>query len=214
MTRRMGRFGPYVQLGEAVEGEKPQRASIPKRVDLNTLDLEQALKLLSLPREVGMHPETKTPITANFGRFGPYILHDGVYANLESEDDVFTIGLNHAVDRLAEKRLKGPSTRARPGALRSLGVHPDDDEKVEVFGGRYGAYVKHGKTNATIPPEMTTESITLEQALGLIAERETKGGGSKKKAAKKAPAKKAAAKKKPAKKAAKKAVKKPVVKAA
>ncbi len=213
VTRRMGRFGPYVQLGEAVEGEKPQRASIPKRVDLNTLDLEQALKLLSLPREVGMHPETKTPITANFGRFGPYILHDGVYANLESEDDVFTVGLNHAVDRLAEKRLKGPSTRARPGALRNLGVHPDDNEKVEVFGGRYGAYVKHGKTNATIPPEITTESITLEQALGLIAERETKGGG-KKKAAKKAPAKKAAAKKKPAKKAAKKAVKKQVVEAA
>ncbi len=213
VTRRMGRFGPYVQLGEAVEGEKPQRASIPKRVDVNTLDLEQALKLLSLPREVGIHPETKTPITANFGRFGPYILHDGVYANLEAEDDVFTIGLNHAVDRLAEKRLKGPSTRARPGALRNLGLHPDDNEKVEVFGGRYGAYVKHGKTNATIPPEMTTETITLEQALGVIAERETKGGG-KKKTAKKASAKKAAAKKKPAKKAAEKAVKKPVVKAA
>ena len=214
VTRRMGRFGPYVQLGEAVEGEKPQRASIPKRVDLNTLDLEQALKLLSLPREVGTHPETKTPITANFGRFGPYILHDGVYANLESEDDVFTIGLNHAVDRLAEKRLKGPSTRARPGALRSLGGHPDDNEKVEVYGGRYGAYVKHGKTNATIPPEMTTESITLDQALGLIAERETKGGGKKKKVAKKAPAKKAAGKKKPNKKAANKAVKKAVAKAA
>ena len=218
ITRRMGRFGPYVQLGEAVEGEKPQRASIPKRIDVNTLDLEQALKLLSLPREVGLHPETQTPITANFGRFGPYILHDGVYANLESDDDVYTIGLNHAVDRLAEKRAKGPSNRARPGALRDLGAHPDGDGNVQVFGGRYGAYVKHGKTNATIPPEMTPETITLEQALGLIAEREAKGGGkkkpAKKAAAKKAPAKKAAAKKKPAKKAAKKAVKKPVAAAA
>ena len=105
-------------------------------------------------------------------------------------------------------------TRARPGALRSLGGHPDDNEKVEVYGGRYGAYVKHGKTNATIPPEMTTESITLDQALGLIAERETKGGGKKKKVAKKAPAKKAAGKKKPNKKAANKAVKKAVAKAA
>jgi DNA topoisomerase I len=215
VTRRAGRFGPYVQLGEAVEGEKPQRASIPRNTDANTLTLEAALRLLSLPREVGLHPETQTPIVANFGRFGAYILHDGVYANLESPEDVFTIGLNHAVDKLAEKRAKGPSNRARPGALRDLGAHPDGDGNVQVMKGRYGAYVKHGTTNATLRNDQTPETITLEEALVLIAEREAKGGG-KKKPAKKAPAKKAAkktAKKSPAKKVVKKAAKKAVKKA-
>jgi DNA topoisomerase I len=217
VTRRMGRFGPYVQLGDAVEGEKPRRSSIPKNTNANTLDLEAALRLLSLPREVGLHPETQTPIVANFGRFGPFILHDGTYANLESPDDVFTIGLNHAVYKLAEKRAKGPSNRARPGALRDLGAHPDGDGNVQVMKGRYGAYVKHGTTNATLRNDQTPETITLEEALVLIAEREAKGGGKKKPArkaaAKKVPARKAA-KKSPAKKAAKKAVKKAIASAA
>ncbi len=207
VTRRAGRFGPYLQMGETVEGEKPQRASIPKNTNPATIELEQALRLLSLPREVGLHPETQTPIVANFGRFGPFILHDGTYANLESPEDVFTIGLNHAVDILAQKRAKGPSSRARPGALKNLGPHPDGDGNVEIYSGRYGAYVKHGKTNATIPSDKTTDTITLEEALVLLAEREAKSGGKKK------PAKKAAAKKKPAKKAAKKAVKKTAKKA-
>ncbi len=207
VTRRAGRFGPYLQMGETVEGEKPQRASIPKNTNPATIELEQALRLLSLPREVGLHPETQTPIVANFGRFGPFILHDGTYANLESPEDVFTIGLNHAVDILAQKRAKGPSNRARPGALKNLGPHPDGDGNVEIYLGRYGAYVKHGKTNSTIPSDKTTDTITLEEALVLLAEREAKSGGKKK------PAKKAAAKKKPAKKAAKKAVKKTAKKA-
>ncbi len=207
VTRRAGRFGPYLQMGETVEGEKPQRASIPKNTNPATIELEQALRLLSLPREVGLHPETQTPIVANFGRFGPFILHDGTYANLESPEDVFTIGLNHAVDILAQKRAKGPSSRARPGALKNLGPHPDGDGNVEIYSGRYGAYVKHGKTNSTIPSDKTTDTITLEEALVLLAEREAKSGGKKK------PAKKAAAKKKPAKKAAKKAVKKTAKKA-
>ncbi len=218
VTRRAGRFGPYIQLGQAVEGEKPQRASIPARTDVNTLDLEMALKLLSLPREVGIHPETKTPITANFGRFGAYIKHDGVYANLESPEDVFTIGLNHAVDKMAEKRAKGPSARSKPTALRNLGAHPDGEGDIEVFTGKYGAYVKHGSTNATLRGDQTAENVTLQEAIDLIAEREAAGGGKKKKPAKKAAAKKTpakkpakkAAKKAPAKKAAKKAVKKTV----
>jgi DNA topoisomerase I len=171
VTRRIGRFGPYLQLGDAVEGEKPKRASIPKSANPATIDLEYALKLLSLPREVGLHPETKTPIVANFGRFGPFILHDGTYANLKDPDDVYTVGLNRAVTLLAEKRARGPSNRGRPGALRDLGAHPADKAKVEVMGGRYGAYVKHGKVNATIPPEIKPEEITLEQALALLAER-------------------------------------------
>jgi DNA topoisomerase I len=208
VTRRIGRFGPYLQLGEPLEGEKPKRASIPRGTDPANIDFEQAMKLLSLPREVGLHPETQTAIVANFGRFGPFILHDGTYVNLESAEDVFTVGLNRAVDLLAEKRAKGPSARRTAAALRDLGEHPDGG-KVQVFGGRYGAYVKHDKTNATIPPDKTPESITLEEALALIAERAAKGGkpAKAKKAAKKAPAKKAAkkaaAKKTPAKKAAK-----------
>jgi DNA topoisomerase I len=205
VTRRVGRFGPYLQLGEATaEGEKPKRASIPKGTNAGAIDLEMALKLLSLPREVGLHPETRTPILANFGRFGPFLLHDGVYANLKDPDDVYTVGLNRAVVLLAEKRARGPSNRSRPGALRDLGAHPDGG-KVEVMGGRYGAYVKHGKTNATIPSEIKPEEITLEQALGLISERSGKPIKPVK-AAKKA-AKKSARKTPTAKKTSKKAVK-------
>jgi DNA topoisomerase I len=162
---------------------------------------------------VGLHPETQTPIVANFGRFGPFILHDGTYANLESAEDVFTIGLNRAVDMLAEKRAKGPSNRRQPGALRDLGAHPDGGGNVQVFSGRYGAYVKHGKVNATIPKELTAEAITLEEALPLIAERAAKSGGGKPAKAKKAAAKKTPAKKAAAKKTAKKAPAKKTVKA-
>jgi DNA topoisomerase I len=190
VTRRMGRFGPYIQLGDATDdGEKPRRASIPRGKDATTVTFEDAMRYLSLPREIGIHPETQTPIVANVGRFGPYILHDGTYANLK-DDDVYTIGINRAVDLLAEKRAKGPSNRRTPGALRDLGEHPDGG-KVQVFKGRYGAYVKHGDVNATIPSEQSEETITLEQALALIAERASKSG--KKKPAKKAPAKKKAA---------------------
>jgi DNA topoisomerase-1 len=210
VTRRIGRFGPYLQLGETVEGEKPQRASIPRNTNPATIELEQALRLLSLPREVGLHPETQTPIVANFGRFGPFILHDGVYANLESPEDVFTIGLNHAVDLLAQKRAKGPSSRARPGALKDLGPHPAGGGNILIMGGRYGSYVKHDKINATLPKDKTPETLTVDEAVALLAERESQ---SPKKPARKAAAKKTAAKKAPAKKAAKKAAKKPAKKA-
>jgi DNA topoisomerase-1 len=197
VTRREGRFGPYLQLGEAVEGEKPRRASIPKRVDPATIDLETALRLLSLPREVGEHPETGKPIVANFGRFGPFIMHDGTYANLESAEDVFTIGLNRAVDLLAQKKERGFS-RPKANALRDLGEHPDGG-KIEVMSGRYGPYVKWGKINATIPKEKKPEEITVGEAIALLAERAEKAG------VKKAPARKAAAKKAAAEKPAKKA---------
>jgi DNA topoisomerase I len=215
ITRRMGRFGPYLQLGDVPKDskEKPKRASIPRGVDVNEIDLDAALKYLSLPREVGIHPETHTPIVANFGRFGPFILHDGTYANLESSDEVFTIGINRAVDMLAAKRAKGPSTRGRATPLKELGAHPDGSGPVQVFNGKYGAYVKHGKTNATLPADKTPETITLDEAVALIA---AKGGKpAPKKAARKAPASKATAKKAVKKVAAKKpAAKKPAKKAA
>jgi DNA topoisomerase I len=208
VTRRIGRFGPYLQLGEGSEdGEKPKRASIPKGKDPASVTFDEAMKFLSLPREVGLHPETKTPIVANFGRFGPYILHDGVYANMKDPDDVYSIGLNRAVDLLAEKRARAPSNRTRAGALKNLGAHPNGGGNIEIMGGRYGTYVKFGKINATLPPDKSPDSLTVEEAVALIAERAEKTGAKLKpvKAAKKA---KKAAKKPAAKKAAKKAIKK------
>ncbi len=188
VTRRQGRFGPYLQLGEAVDGEKPRRASIPKGTDPDAIDLEAALKLLSLPREIGVHPETGKPIVANFGRFGPFVLHDGTYANLDSPDEVFTIGINRAVDMLAEKKAKG-FVRARPGALKDLGPHPAGGGGIQVMSGRYGPYVKFGKINATLPRDKDPQAVTLDEAIALIAERAGKEPVKRKKTAKKKPAK-------------------------
>jgi DNA topoisomerase I len=212
VTRRVGRFGPYLQLGEAVEGEKPRRASIPKGTDPNTIDLETALRLLSLPREVGIHPETGKPIVANFGRFGPFILHDGTYANLDSGEEVFTVGINRAVDILAQKKARG-FTRARAGALKDLGPHPEGGGSIQIMSGRYGPYVKFGKVNATLPRDADPQSYSLEEAIALIAAKAGKPSGKKKAAARKAPAKKAGAKKAAAKKAAAKKPRKPAAEA-
>jgi DNA topoisomerase-1 len=176
VTRRDGRFGPYVQLGEADEEEKPRRASIPKGRDPAAVDLEMALKLLSLPREVGLHPETRQPIVANFGRYGPYIMHEGKYANLENVEEVFTVGLNRAVDLLAKKKTR--PGRASSSALKVLGDQPEGG-KVQVMSGRYGPYVKWNKINATLPKEKTPHSITLAEALELIAAKTANGKGKK-----------------------------------
>jgi DNA topoisomerase-1 len=182
VTLRTGRFGPYVQLGEAVGEEKPKRSSLPKGVDAATIDLEKALQLLSLPREVGLHPETGKPITAGLGRYGPFILHDGLYANLESIEDVFSVGLNRAVTLLAEKAAgggKGRFQRAKPTVLKDLGEHPQGGGKIEVLSGRYGPYVKHDKINATIPNGKDPAALTVEEAVELLAARAAKGPGKK-----------------------------------
>jgi DNA topoisomerase-1 len=192
VTRHDGRFGPYLQLGQAEDGEKPKRASIPKGYEPAEIDLELALQFLSLPREVGIHPETGKPVTAGIGRYGPFVLHDGLYANLPTPQEVFTVGINRAVDLLADRQAKG-GRRSTAKALRELGEHPDGGGKISVMDGRYGPYVKHGKINATLPKDVSPESISLEQAVELIAAKATKG---------KKPAKRAA--KKTAKKAAKK----------
>ena len=200
ITLRSGRFGPYVQRGDGGEGEKPPRASVPKDVPLERVDLEFALRLLSLPRPVGLHPETGEPINAGIGRYGPYVQHGRTYANLPSTDDVFTIGLNHAVSLIAEKQNKGG--RGTPAALKTLGEHPDGGA-VELRDGRYGPYVSHGKVNATLPRGLDKDEITLERALELLAAKAAAKGGKAKTAAKKPPAKKAAPKKAGAKKTAK-----------
>jgi DNA topoisomerase-1 len=184
VTLRTGRFGPYVQLGEQNGGEKPKRASIPKGTKPDSLELDYALALLSLPREVGVHPESGKPITAGFGRYGPYIQHDGKYASLGGTEEVFEVGLNRAVSLLAEKAA---SSRGRRGAnvIKELGEHPELGGKVQVLTGRYGPYVKHGHINATIPKDREPEQVTMDEAVALIAARDAKGPA-KKKAAKKA----------------------------
>ena len=180
ITLRTGRFGPYVQLGE---GDKPKRSGIPRGTDKSDVDLEMALKLLALPREVGLHPEDGKKVTANFGRFGPYVAHNGIYASLDSPEDVFEIGLNRAVTLLAEKKAKGPGRRGAQ-TLKDLGAAPDG-KAIKVLKGKFGPYVSDGETNATLPEGTEPDAVTMEQALALIAERAAKGG--KKKKAAKAP---------------------------
>jgi DNA topoisomerase-1 len=212
---KTGRFGVYVQLGE---GEKPKRSSLPKGWSAPDMDLEKGLRLLRLPREVGKHPEDGKPILAGIGRFGPFVLHEGTYANLPTADEVFDVGVNRAVDLIATKRA-GRRGGAEAAALKDLGAHPVDGQPIRVLSGRYGPYIKHGSTNANVPRGSDPLAVTLEQAVALIAEREAKGGGKKpKKPARTAKAKvdgeaKTTAKKKPAAKK-KTAAKKPAAKKA
>ncbi|MFL4470505.1 type I DNA topoisomerase [Tateyamaria armeniaca] len=195
-----GRFGPYVQRGAITEeNKKPPRQSIPKDWAPEELELDRAVMLLSLPREIGPHPEDGVMVWANIGRYGPYIKHaestsdrGGTNANLEGIDEVWTVGMNRAVQLLAEKVASrgGRGVAAKP--LHELGEHPDEGGPVAVMKGKYGPYVKWGKVNATIPKGTEPEDVTMDMAVQLIAEKAP---------AKKKPArKKAAAKKKPAKK--------------
>jgi DNA topoisomerase-1 len=180
VTVKAGRFGHYIQLGEQkdyAEGEKPKRAGIPKNSSPSDIELGLALKLLSLPREIGKHPETGQPITAGIGRFGPFVRHEKTYASLEAGDEVFDVGLNRAVTLIAEKIAKGPSGRrfgADPG--KPLGDHPTLGA-VAMKNGRYGAYVTAGGVNATIPSDKDKDTITLSEAIALIDERAARGGG-------------------------------------
>ncbi len=206
VERKSGRFGPYVQLGE---GKEAKRASIPK--DLDDFDLEWALKLLSLPRIVGAHPETGKEIEAAIGRYGPYLRHDGKYGKLSSTREVFEVGMNRAVDILAQAANRKGGGRGKAEPIKTLGEHPTSGGEIKVMPGRYGPYVTDGTTNATIPKDVKPEDVTEAQAIELIDARAAKGPAKKKRAApkKKAPAKKAPAKKKAAAKkkpAAKKAV--------
>ncbi|MEY3533451.1 MAG: type topoisomerase [Pseudomonadota bacterium] len=216
ISLRAGRFGPYVQRGEATEAQpKPDRASLPKGWAADALTLERALELLSLPRQIGPHPDDGQMIEAAIGRFGPYVKHGTVYANIAEVEEVFTIGMNRAVEVLALKAARGPGRGAAAEPLRVLGDHPDGGP-VQVMPGKFGPYVKWEKVNATLPKDLTPEAVTLDEALALIAEKAGKSGGKKKAAPKKVAAKAAGAKKAPAKKpAAKKpAAKKPAAKKA
>ena len=180
ITLRSGRFGPYVQRGD---GKEAKRSSLPKGWTADSIDHEKALALLALPRDVGKHPESGKMISAGLGRYGPFLLHDGGYANLETIEDVFSIGLNRAVSVIAEKQQKGPRGRAgTPAALKDLGAHPDGNGNVTVRDGKYGPYVNFGKINATLPKGKDPASVTMDEALALVAakvEKDAAGGGKK-----------------------------------
>ena len=212
VERKSGRFGPYIQLGD---GKDAKRASIPK--DIGELDLEMALKLLHLPRVIGQHPETGKDIAASIGRYGPYLVHEGKYARLQSTAEVFETGMNAAVVKLAEAAASGgrPQRGAAREPLKVLGAHPRTEAELRLMEGRYGPYVTDGTTNATLPKTIAPDQLTLEEAAQLIDDRAaaapakkpvkkkapakkpaaTKEAGAAKTPAKKAPAKKAAAKK-------------------
>ena len=191
ISLRSGRFGPYVQRGAVSEEvKKPPRASLPKGWSPDDLTLEKALMLLNLPREIGPHPEDGEMVEAGIGRYGPYVKHGRVYANIKEADEVFTIGMNRAVEELARKAARsgrGRGTTATP--LKELGEHPESGGAVNVMDGRYGPYVKWDKINATLPKDVSPEQVTLEMAVALIAEKAAKKGTGRRKA----PARKKAA---------------------
>jgi DNA topoisomerase-1 len=207
ITVRRGPYGLYVQLGENSEDKKaprPKRTSLARGMDGENLTLDQALGLLALPREIGLHPETKEKIEAGIGRFGPYVKMGAVFGSLDKDDDVLALGLNRAVDLLAKKLA----------SVRTIGPHPGDKDLVSVRKGRFGPYVQHGKTVANLPRGVAMEDITLADAVALLAEKGKalkprgaagrKGGRPGAKAAAtgdapaKAPARKAPARKAPA----------------
>ncbi len=205
---KVGRFGPYVEQEADPEDKKPKpkRSSLPKGWTPASIDLERALKLLSLPREVGLHPEDSAPILAGLGRFGPYVQHNGTYASLDP-DEVFDVGLNRAVALLAEKRAGGGGRgRGSPAPLKELGAHPVSGEAVRVLSGRFGPYVNVGKINANVPKGSDPQAMTMEEAVKLLDERAAKAPAGKAKAtkAKSTTPKAAAAKTAAAKPAAKK----------
>ncbi len=197
ITRKVGRFGPYIQLGD---GKEARRSSIPKDMPGGELTLDWAVKLLELPREVGLHPESGLPITASIGRYGPYLAHDGKYAKLRATSEVFDTGMNTAVVKLAEAAAgggRGAQTAAEP--LKTFGPHPVNGGEIKLMAGRYGPYVTDGTTNATLPRGTEPDTLTAEAAIVLIDERAAKGPAKgKSKARKKAPAKAAAKAKEPA----------------
>ncbi|KAK0334336.1 hypothetical protein LTR94_017124 [Friedmanniomyces endolithicus] len=196
IVKKSGRFGPYIEMGE---GKEAKRGSIPKDLPDGEMTLDWAIKLLSLPREVGLHPETGLPIVANIGRFGPYLLHDGKYGRLSSTAEIFEVGMNMAVAKLADAANKGGRGGSSREPLKVLGKHPRTEAEIKLMAGRYGPYVTDGTTNATLPKTIEQDALTLEEAAQLIDARAAAAPAKK---GKKAPAKKAAAKKPAAKKEA------------
>ncbi len=190
-----GPYGPYLQLGLAIEGDKkkPKRVSVPKEIPLTDMSMETAMMVLSLPRDLGLHPVTNKKIVANIGRFGPYVNHDAKFKSIPKTESVFTIDLDGAVALL-------DAAHTGPAPLCTLGNHPTEDGQIEIYAGRYGPYVQHGKIRATLPKSVEPESLTLDEALELLTAKAAKEVPAKKAATKKTTVKKVATKKPAAKK--------------
>ncbi|MGL5062777.1 MAG: topoisomerase C-terminal repeat-containing protein, partial [Microcoleus sp.] len=178
----VGNYGPYVQLGEvSEENKKPKRSSLPKGTDKDSVTLEMAVSLLTLPRLLGNHPETGAKVQANLGMYGPYVVHDQGkvgkdYRSIKPPDDVLTIALDRALELLAQPKTgRGRSKSATP--LKELGLHPASGEPINVYDGRYGPYVKHGDINASLAKDESVENFTLQRALELLSAKEAAGGG-------------------------------------
>jgi DNA topoisomerase-1 len=170
-----GRFGFYIQSGS---GDALKRSSLPPNLEPADIDLETALKLLALPRDVGTHPESGEPITAGINRYGPFVQHQRQFVRLPEDEDVLSIGMNRALTLIAETPAKGRA-RAEAKALRELGPHPADGEPVKVLDGRFGPYVKHGKINASLPKGKTPDALSMDEAVELLTARAAKAGGGK-----------------------------------
>jgi DNA topoisomerase-1 len=199
----LGRFGPYVQLGETPtdkKAEKPRRASLGRDVSEDTLTLEQALKLLSLPRDLGAADDGEI-IIANIGRFGPYVKKGDDFRSLTAEDDVYTVTLERAKEIMAQEKKSMRRQRGAAKELRALGAHPDSGAAVRILDGRYGPYVTDGETNASLPKGMSPDAVTMDEAKSLLEARAGTSKGPRRKSAKKAAPKKAAPKKAAPKKA-------------
>ena len=167
---KQGPYGLYCQIGESGDGQhKPQRVSVPKSFKADQVTLDIALKLLELPREIGMDPETGKAVSVGIGRYGPYVRVERTYASLRKGDDLFTIDLDRALELLAAKKKK-------QSPLRVLGSHPKTGKEVAVGSGRYGPYVKHDKTNASLPKDQSMEAVTLEEAVELVDAKAARGG--------------------------------------
>lgn len=164
---RKGPYGFYFQLGEATEGAKPKRASLPDGADPHSVDLDTAIRYLSLPRTVGDHPETGHPVEVGTGRFGPFVRHQRTYVDIPKDEDLFGIGLNRAMDLLASKSGRGPEL------LKELGEHPQGGP-MQILNGRYGPYVKWGRINASLPKDTSPEELGSEAAVELLAKRATR----------------------------------------
>jgi DNA topoisomerase-1 len=195
---KTGSYGPYIQLGDlpADPKEKLKRVSIPKGIDPNSVDEKLALRILELPRLLGMHPDTGKEIRASVGRFGPYVVHEKDFRSLKKEDSVLDVTLARALELFAQPKGRG----RRSQVLRTIGEHPETKSPVEILEGPYGLYVKHEKTNATVPKDRKPEEVTMEEAVKLLAEKEAlnpKRGRAKGAAKAKAPKAKAAPKEKP-----------------
>jgi DNA topoisomerase-1 len=161
---KSGPYGPYVQLGDDDQEGKPKRVSLPPGVEPDDVDFDLGLRIIDLPRELGTHPDTGNSITADIGRYGPYVKHQDTFASLKEDDDVLAVDLDRALELIRRKENRNKPERV-------VGKHPESEKPIEVWNGRYGPYVKHDGTNASLKDDQSIDALTMDEALDLLAEK-------------------------------------------